>query len=407
VISVQNVSKAYRLYGRQSERLLHAIAPERHRRVTDFWAVRGVSFQVNRGEVVALIGPNGSGKSTLLQIVAGILQPTSGRVLTEGRIASLLELGAGFNPEFTGRENVYLNGEIMGIRRAEMTRLFARIEEFAGIGQFMDRPVREYSSGMYVRLAFAAAIHVQPDILIVDEALAVGDAAFSVRCVRKFEELTGQGVTVLLVSHDLGLVKRLAHRAIFLLNGEVQISGTPSEAANQYIAFALRRDTAAENGPAADLSNSVRHGDGASRITGIDVMDANLRSCRSFVSGDPMHIRVGVRFRTNVVNPVFGILIRNRLGVDAFGTNTRVEGRELGAVAAGDQVEVEFSFPCMLAQHEYTLTVASQYPDGTAQDWIDDALTFRVSSARATAGILSVHTDVHCSVHRNGEAPAE
>src|SRR6266852_1858344 len=170
----------------------------------NFWALKDISFEVERGDVLGLVGPNGSGKSTLLQIVSGILQPTSGRVLTKGRVAALLELGAGFNPEFTGRENVYLNGEILGVSRREMEQVFPQIERFAEIGAFMDRPVKEYSSGMYVRLAFSTAIHVDPEILIVDEALAVGDAIFANRCIKKFEELKQRKVTVLFVSHDLG-----------------------------------------------------------------------------------------------------------------------------------------------------------------------------------------------------------
>jgi len=399
VISVQNVSKAYRLYRRNWDRLVDMALPAGQTAPKQFWAVRNVSFHVAPGEVVAVIGPNGSGKSTLLQIVAGILQPTAGRVLIHGRVASLLELGAGFNPEFTGRENVYLNGEILGIRRAEMNASFSRVEEFAGIGDFIDRPVREYSTGMYVRLAFAAAIHVRPDILVVDEALAVGDAAFSVRCIRKFEELTARGVTVLLVSHDLGLVKRLAHRAVFMLNGTVRFAGNPAEAANEYVAFALQREDASAGALTAPPPASYkRHGDGASRIELIDIADCDHRPRTSFQSGEIIIIHIRTRFNRDVASPVFGILIRNRIGIDVFGTNTRVEGVDFGHVNGGATVDVEFSFTCAFAQHEYTLTVASQYDDGTAQDWIDDAITFSVTGQRNVAGVLSVPTRVQYSI---------
>ncbi|PYT18491.1 MAG: ABC transporter ATP-binding protein, partial [Acidobacteria bacterium] len=193
-------------------------------------------------EVLGVVGPNGSGKSTLLQIVCGILEPTRGRVLTRGRIAALLELGAGFNPEFSGRENVFLNGEIMGIPRRGMERVFPEIERFAEIGKFLDRPVKEYSSGMYVRLAFATAIHVDPEILIVDEALAVGDAIFANRCIKKFEELKRRGVTVLFVSHDLGLVKRLSDRAVLMVDGRVAAYGAPSDVVNRYVGLVLERE---------------------------------------------------------------------------------------------------------------------------------------------------------------------
>src|SRR5260370_13060242 len=217
--------------------------PGRPPRHTDFWAVRDISFNVEKGETLGLVGPNGCGKSTLLQIVSGILPPTHGRVVTRGRIAALLELGAGFNPEFSGRENVYLNGEIMGLSRAEIDRAMPSIEAFAEIGEFIERPVKEYSSGMYVRLAFSTAIHVDPDILIVDEALAVGDAVFANRCVRKFEELRERKVTVLFVSHDLGLVKQLSDRAILLLNGRMEAEGAPTDVINRYIGLVLERQT--------------------------------------------------------------------------------------------------------------------------------------------------------------------
>src|SRR5437868_1704414 len=240
-------------------------------RHTDFWALKDIGFQVEKGETLSLVGPNGCGKSTLLQIVSGILQPTTGRVVTRGRIAALLELGAGFNPEFSGRENVFLNGEIMGLSRGEIERVFPRIEAFAEIGRFIDRPVKEYSSGMYIRLAFSTAIHVDPEILIVDEALAVGDAIFASRCIQKFEELRQKKVTVLLVSHDLGLVKRLADRAAFMLEGQVVMEGSPKDAVNQYVGFVLDRERETrqpDDGAETQLAakSSFRHGDGASKI---------------------------------------------------------------------------------------------------------------------------------------------
>src|SRR5436305_10483219 len=228
---------------------------------SDFWALRDIGFQVEKGETLSLVGPNGCGKSTLLQIVSGILQPTMGRVVTRGRIAALLELGAGFNPEFSGRENVYLNGEIMGLSRAEIDKAMPSISGFAEIGEFMERPVKEYSSGMYVRLAFSTAIHVDPEILIVDEALAVGDAVFANRCVRKFQELRERKITVLFVSHDLGLVKQLSDRAILLLNGRIEAHGAPKDVINRYIGLVLERQ-APPHKTTDRLPASFRHGDG-------------------------------------------------------------------------------------------------------------------------------------------------
>ena len=270
MIVVQSVSKVYHLYRRPSDRIreLLPFSGKLHHR--DFWALRDVSFSVAEGETLGVIGPNGSGKSTLLQILCGIIQPSGGRVSAEGRIAALLELGAGFNPEFTGRENVFMNGEIMGLSRAEVQRVFPDIAAFAEIGDFIDRPVKEYSTGMYVRLAFATAIHVEPDILIVDEALAVGDAVFSNRCIRKFEELKFKKVTVLFVSHDLGMVKQLADRAILMLDGRVAAEGKPSDVVNRYVGMVLAREERQEK-PAATVSEAIapsfRHGDSASRIT--------------------------------------------------------------------------------------------------------------------------------------------
>jgi len=399
VISVQNVSKVYHLYQHPFHRVLGALALSR-RQKAEFWALRNINLRVEKGEVFALLGPNGSGKSTLLQIISGILQPTSGRVHCSGRIAALLELGAGFNPEFSGRENVYLNGEILGLSRQELEAAFPRIEAFAEIGQFIDRPVKEYSSGMYVRLAFSTAIHVDPEVLIVDEALAVGDAIFASRCVQKFEELRRKNVTVFLVSHDLGLIKRLADRAAFMLDGRIVMQGTPKDAVNQYVGFVLDRERAGSERTAGRLDEplsektSFRHGDGASRITDVSILNAAGESCRVFRPGEAMVLRVRAAFLKAVSNPVIGILIRNRIGMDIFGTNTRLERAELGDFEPGEEIEVEFELDCLLSRQEYTLTVAVQYWNGLSQDWLDDVLDFRVEDTKDVAGVLNLNTRV-------------
>jgi lipopolysaccharide transport system ATP-binding protein len=397
VISVQNVSKLYHLYQHPLDRILAGLG-HRKRRSADFYALRDVSFRVEQGEVFAIIGPNGSGKSTLLQIICGILQPTRGRVLRGGRIAALLELGAGFNPEFSGRDNVYLNGEIMGLSRAEMERAFPKIEAFAEIGKFIDRPVKEYSTGMYVRLAFSTAIHVDPEILVVDEALAVGDAIFASRCIQKFEELRQRKVTILLVSHDLGLVKRLADRAAFMLTGKVVMEGSPKDAVNQYVGFALDQERAAQpsantiDGAAANAT--FRHGDGVSRIVDVRTFNKTGAATRAFHPGESIIIRVQAVFRQSVAEPVVGLLIRNRIGMDVFGTNTRLEGISLGSFAAGDTLQIEFELDCLLSRQEYTLTVATQYPNGLSQDWVDDVLDFEVVDTKDVAGVLNLNTRV-------------
>ena len=390
MVSVQHVSKVYSLYERPADRLVALLPLIGEERGREFWALRDVNLRVEPGEVFALVGPNGSGKSTLLQIVAGIMQPTRGRVVTSGRIAALLELGAGFNPEFTGRENVFLNGEIMGLSRAEVETAFPKIEEFAGIGAFIDRPVKEYSSGMYVRLAFSTAIHVEPEVLIVDEALAVGDAIFANRCVRKLEELKERKVTILFVSHDLGIVKRLADRAALMMHGEVAAVGKPSDIVNRYVGLVHElqlRDTPAEGG-------SYRHGDGTSRIESIVILNGRGEEATSLLSGERATIRVRAVFAKDCDAPMVGMLIRNRLGVDVYGTNTKVEKVELGTYVAGDVLEIQFALDCLLSRAEYTLTVATQHADGASQDWIDDALSFAVIDHRDTAGMIQLNTEI-------------
>jgi ABC-type polysaccharide/polyol phosphate transport system ATPase subunit len=397
VVLAQRISKVYPLYKRPSDRLLEVFALGKRRRHTEFWALRDVSFRAERGEILALVGPNGSGKSTLLQIVSGLLQPTAGRILTDGRVAALLELGAGFNPEFTGRENVYLNGEIMGLTRREVDKAFASISAFAEIGEFIDRPVKEYSSGMYVRLAFATAIHVEPEILIVDEALAVGDAIFANRCIQKFEELKRKQVTILFVSHDLGLVKRLAHRAILLLNGQIAAEGAPSDVVNRYVGFVHEREQAkpdAEEENAVERNASFRHGDGASRITDVRILDPQGETLNAILSGCPVTVRVRAEFKQTVEEPVVGILVRNRLGIDVYGTNTRIENRSFGTFHAGEVLEVDFNFDCLLTRQEYTLTAATQYWDGSSQDWLDDVVAFSVVDQRDMAGFAHLKTTV-------------
>ena len=394
MLEVRNVSKVYRLYRRPIDRLLEALPFTQKYSPAEFWALRDVSLSVERGEMLGVVGPNGSGKSTLLQIVSGILEPTTGSVATQGRIAALLELGAGFNPEFTGRENVFLNGEILGISRREMERVFPDIERFAEIGNFIDRPVKEYSSGMYVRLAFSTAIHVDPEILIVDEALAVGDAIFANRCIQKFEELKQRKVTVLFVSHDLGLVKRLSDRAALMLDGKVAAYGTPSEVVNRYVGLVLERQGRESPHEDKRLGGTFRHGDGASRVIDVELLDARGEKTRSVDSGAPVTVRVRARAERDLEDPVAGMLIRNRLGIDVFGTNTRVEGIQIGRVAAGEMFETEFTFDCLLTRQDYTLTVATQYREGFSQDWLDDVLSFSVVDSRDLAGLASLKTKV-------------
>src|SRR5437016_1985044 len=255
-LRIANVSKQYRTYARPGDRLKESLTRGRLRRHKEFWALRDISFEVERGATVGLIGPNGCGKSTLLQIIAGTLEPTHGEVWHEGRISALLELGAGFDPEFTGAENVFMNASLLGMTRRETDALFPHIERFAEIGDFLYQPVKTYSSGMYVRLAFSIAASVEPEILIIDEALAVGDAVFQHRCLRRIKELHERGTTVLFVSHDAAAIRALCSRAILMNQGRIISDGPPADVLNCYQEIVMERERAFEAESEA-LSNAT------------------------------------------------------------------------------------------------------------------------------------------------------
>lgn len=390
MIEVQEVSKRYPLYAKPSDRILEALPFFSRARHQEFEALRGVTFSVGAGETFALVGPNGSGKSTLLQIIAGIFPPSTGVVRKSGRTAALLELGAGFNAEFTGRENVILHGELHGFPRAEILGRLDAVEAFAGIGEFFDRPVKEYSTGMYLRLAFAAAIHMDPEILIVDEALSVGDVRFANRCIRKFEELKQRGTTILFVSHDLGMVKRLADRAALLIQGSIDCIGNPSDVVNRYVGIALAGEVEAH----PETGGSIRHGDGTSRIDAVRLLNDRGVEQRLFAPGEPVIIECDATFLKPCVDPMAGVLIRSRLGVDVYGTNTKIEGIRTGKIPAGTHVRIRFRVPCHLTGQEYSVTLAMQNSDGTSQDWRDDVASFRVFQPKQLAGVADLRAEV-------------
>ena len=410
-LHVANVSKQYRTYTRPADRLKESLTRGRLRRHKEFWALREVSFELEKGVTVGIVGPNGCGKSTLLQIISGTLEPTHGDVWHEGRIAALLELGAGFDPEFTGVENIYMNASLLGLSRRATDALFPQIERFAEIGQFLYQPVKTYSSGMYVRLAFAIAASVEPDILVVDEALAVGDAVFQHRCLRRIKDLQESGTTVLFVSHDLGAVRALCSRAILLNAGRIVSDGRPADVLNHYQKIIMARerafeaDSAAATGEApivddeslAPLSYTYRHGDGSAEILAADLLDAAQRRVETVETGEPLTIRVRARIKNNLDDPIIGFLIRNRHGISAYGTNTKEQQIEFGAVRLGDLLEVIFSFNCWLGIDDYSITCAIHNRNGEAFDWIDGARFFRVTSEAVTEGVANLHASVSAS----------
>ena len=410
-LRVSNVSKQYRIYERPGDRLKETLTRGRLKRHREFWALRDISFEVEAGTTTGIIGPNGCGKSTLLQIVTGTLEPTHGNVWCDGRLAALLELGAGFNPEFTGVENVFMNGALMGFSRREMTELLPRIEHFAELGDFLYQPVKTYSSGMYVRLAFAVAISVDPQILIVDEALAVGDAVFQHRCMRRIKELQESGVTILFVSHDPAAVRALCSRALLLNQGRVVADGKPTDVLNQYQKIIMAREEAYQSTQATveageaetespldelpeELHYNYRHGDGTAEIRGVQLSDAMRRKVRLIETGETLSVRVRVRFNADLEHPVCGLLIRNRHGIHIYGTNTELQRVDFGPVKRDDAVDVTFTFACWLAPDTYSGTLAVHSLDAVSFDWLDDVLFFQVVGSTAMDGVANLNASI-------------
>jgi ABC-type polysaccharide/polyol phosphate transport system ATPase subunit len=414
-VSVEKISKNYRIYSKPSDRLKELLIPRR-RFHKDFWALRDVSFDVKHGSTCGVIGENGSGKSTLLQIVAGTLQPTQGTVHLSGRVAALLELGAGFNPEFTGRDNVFLNAAIMGLSQQEITEKLPDIERFAEIGSFIEQPVKTYSSGMYVRLAFAVSIHVDPEILLVDESLSVGDVYFQQRCMRRIRQMKDEGKTILFVSHDMAAVKNLCDTALWLEHGRILASGAPDEVVSRYLAaMTLRRDPYVQLPPpttkvplmipnipgpepeaiAHSLPNvDHRWGNGQAEILGVQLLDPRGRVCEDVDHGESLTLRVSARFNETVSRPILGFVMRNRLGEDIAGINTSAEGIVLPAAFPTQVCTVDFNLQLPLLQpSNYFFSVA--VADGTHEDyvvcdWVENAITLGLKKRHLVYGYMKL-----------------
>jgi lipopolysaccharide transport system ATP-binding protein len=423
VVEFRCVSKAYPVYRHPGDRLKELLTLGRASFHEKFWALREVSFAVERGETFCILGENGSGKSTLLQVAAGIAPVTSGQVRVGGRVAALLELGAGFNPEFTGRDNVYLNAAILGFSRAEIDRRFPLIEQFAEIGAFVDQPVKTYSSGMLVRLAFSVAIHVDPEILLVDEALAVGDVYFRQRCMRRIHELRARGVTILLVSHATSDVKALGDRALWLDAGAVREIGPAEAVVSKYLAAMLAKDTAYERAhprpPAApaELTGErriapeiVEHipnidhrfGDGRAEILGIAILDEHGAALGALAPDTAVVVRISVRAHGDIAEPNVGFMMRNHLGQDFAGTNTTREGAPLAPMRAGDVVTVDFHLR-LPALYPSSFSFSPAVADGpleryTMCDWIDNAIVLEMMRG---AGPIYGYLHLPCRVAVN------
>jgi len=425
VINVANLSKCYQIYAQPHDRLKQSIYPRLQRLVgknseqyfREFWALKDVSFEVKRGETVGIIGRNGSGKSTLLQMICGTVNPTSGTLQTRGRIAALLELGSGFNPEFTGRENVYLNAAVLGLSREETDARFNDIVRFADIGDFVEQPVKTYSSGMMVRLAFAVIAHVDSDILVVDEALAVGDAVFVQKCMRFLHRFMERG-TVLFVSHDIGSVHKLCDRAIWLDHGVSRMQGNVAEVAKAYAMFCAQeiygdsvrlnpvgneRSTAQ---PATypvepetkitfyeNIANSEGWKTGTAEIQNVSIMHADGTPIDMLAGGERLRLRIEVAVHEPLTSPIVGFFVKDRLGQSLFGENTYAYVQP-SCFVAGQIIVSEFVFATpLLPNGDYSMTVAIAEgdPENHVQHhWLHDAAILRVQSSRRRHGLVGI-----------------
>ncbi|MCC6094156.1 MAG: ABC transporter ATP-binding protein [Eubacterium sp.] len=456
-IQVKDVSKMYKLYDKPSYRFRDALGLTRKKLYREHYALHHMSFNVRKGETVGLIGTNGAGKSTILKIITGVLNPTEGEVVIDGRISALLELGAGFNMEYTGIENIYLNGTMIGFSKAEIDQRMNSILQFADIGDFVYQPVKTYSSGMFVRLAFAVAINIDPEILIVDEALSVGDVFFQAKCYKKFEDFKEQGKTILFVSHDLGSISRYCDRVVLLNKGVKLAEGTPKDMidlykkllVNQVDVSAIQNGTAgihstvssqsltaggntADSRPAAgsagddgsaavlrgEMGNHRRsksgssrwmdhflinpnvneYGDGSANIIDYGIVDDQGQLTSSIIKGTRFTIRSKVQFNTQLQSPIFTFSFKNLQGVAITGTNTMYEHQDIGTVQKGDIYVASFEQEMNLQGGEYLLSIScTGYENGSFVVYhrLYDVINVTVISDKNTVGFFDMNSDTH------------
>ena len=424
-IEISHLTKIYKIFDRPIDRVKESLSPFHRRYSRDFYALHDFSLSIPKGETIGFIGRNGAGKSTLLKIITGVLTPSSGTVSVHGRIASLLELGAGFNPEMNGIENIYMNGTVMGIERKEMEKLVPSIIAFAGIGDFIHQPVKMYSSGMFARLAFAVNAAASPDILIVDEALSVGDIEFQARCYRKFEELRAQGCTVLFVTHDLNAVASFCSSAVLMEHGRLIQQGTPKEIVNLYkrrlaAEAARERDPEAakrledafarnQNGEAAEegrvwksllrLNPDVEeYGDHAIEMTDFAIIRADGEITSLLPNDTPCDIRIAVRVNERVDHPIFAIAIRGLKGEHLIDTNTDILGWKDIRLAPGSAYTINFHIPRLpLRKENYLLSLGcTEYVDKglRVHHRLYDVAFIEVTSSGETGGLVDIQPEI-------------
>ncbi|MQA21209.1 ABC transporter ATP-binding protein [Rugamonas rivuli] len=381
-ISVKQLGKAYKQYGNRWGRLAEWVLPSLGKRHRLKWVIQDINFELTAGEAVGIIGINGAGKSTLLKLITGTAQPTTGSVQITGRVAALLELGMGFHPEFSGRQNAYMAGQLLGLTVEEISTLMPEIEAFADIGEYIDQPVRVYSSGMQMRLAFSVATVRRPDVLIVDEALSVGDAWFQHKSFERIRQFRKLGTTLLIVSHDRAAIQSICDRALLLDRGHLAFQGKPEEVMDYYNALIAERDGVnIEQTTGADGRTQTSSGNGKATVTAISLENADGDPVETVNVGVPVTLRIKVRIHADLPRLVLGYLIKDRLGQHIYGTNTHHMEQPLTDLRAGEQIEYCFRFPLNLGPGSYSVTTALTSSETHLADnyeWRDLALLFLV-----------------------------
>ena len=425
-VSLRGVSKRYRISPGRSSRLSEVLSFGKVKRSHEFWALQDVNLDVEPGTTLGIIGRNGAGKSTLLSIISGVLQPTTGEVEVKGRLTAIFGLGAGFNPLFTGRENAMLSGLILGIEHDEMLERFDAIEEFAELGEFMDQPIKTYSSGMRSRLGFAVAINVQPDVLVLDEALSAGDSAFKRKAIQRMYDLRESGTTVLFVSHSMGMVTRFCTDAVLLNKGRILTSGSPEEVADRYqemvaksqekggartserdaqldyeIEHEEEEDTPTTSGaPATGRTTNTRWVVGGAEILGLELLDEVGQPVDKLSSGGRLTVRVRLRYDEAMEESILGITLRSEgAGLEVFSTDTTLEGDPLGRKDAGEHPTVDFTFAVPLGSGTYNVDASLTQPhtDGSDVARTQDAASFEITEEGAISpvrGLVQLPTEV-------------
>ncbi len=428
-IQVENVTKIYKLYDKPIDRLKESLSLTHKEYHRDFYALNGLSFNVEKGQTVGIIGTNGSGKSTILKIITGVLTPTTGRVEVNGKISALLELGAGFNMDYTGIENIYMNGTMMGYSKKEMDDKLQDILDFAEIGDFVYQPVKTYSSGMFVRLAFALAINVEPEILIVDEALSVGDVFFQAKCYRRMEEIRKSGTTILMVTHDMGSIIKYCDKVVLLNKGNFVAQGTAGHMVDLYKKilagqmealeeelkgkeadgimndFSGDRSSGKKEGSSRGLmkekitinANRTEYGDGRAEIYDLGLFDSRGNLTNLLLKGEMFTIKECIRFHADIESPIFTYTIKDKKGTDLTGTNTMYEGTDIQPVKDGDEYQVEFTQKMTLQGGEYLLSMSCtgfEHGEHVVYHRLYDVANLTVISNKNTVGVYDMESKV-------------